>query len=372
MQRRQVGDGHRSRVRLGTRTFRTNDVIRTAIIRAAAPRNGSAAAGGPERNARRRRFVDRGMTAARRVVAADFGGPENLRVEEIAVGEPGLGQVRVSVRAAGVNAYDAKVYAGPGDRSRLPIRLGYEAAGVVSAVGHEVTRWSPGDDVIVFPTTGAYATELVVDATALTAKPAALPWAEAAGLLLTGAAAWHALDAAEVGPGDVVVVHGASGGVGLYAVQLATLREARVIATAGHAAHPLLRELGAEPVMYGDGLLSRVRELAPPTGVDAALDLVGTDEAMDVSLALVPDRSRVVSIANFDRAPREGVQLLGNGPGADPGTEVRNAARPELARLAGQGKLRVFVASTYPLDDAAEAHRQIRTGHTTGKLVLWI
>ena len=304
------------------------------------------------------------------MVAAGFGGPENLRVEEVAVGDPGPGQVQVSVRAAGVNAYDVKVYAGPGDRSRLPIPLGYEAAGVVTAVGDDLTRWSPGDDVIVFPASGAYASDLVVAADALTAKPAALPWTEAAGLLLTGAAAWHALEAAEVGDKDVVLVHGASGGVGLYAVQLAVLRGARVIATARHGAHPLLQELGAEPVVYGDGLLSRVRERARSSGVDAALDLVGTDEAMDVSLALVRQRSRVVSIANFDRAPREGVTLLGNGPGADPGTEIRNAARPELARLAGEGRLRVFVASTYPLEDAAESHRHIATGHTTGKLVL--
>jgi NADPH:quinone reductase-like Zn-dependent oxidoreductase len=310
------------------------------------------------------------MTASRRVVAAGFGGPENLQVEQIDPVEPGPGQVRVSVRAAGVNAYDAKVYAGPGDHSRLPIRLGYEAAGVVNALGDNVTGWSPGDEVIVFPASGAYASDLVVEALALTAKPASLPWAEAAALLLTGAAAWHALEAAHVGRGDVVLVHGASGGVGLYAVQLATLRGARVIATAGHQAHPLLRQLGAEPVVYGDGLLSRARELVPPAGADAALDLVGTDEAMDVSLALVTDRSRVVSIANFDRAPREGVTLLGNGPGADPGTEIRNAARTELARLAGEGKLRVFVESTYPLDDAVQAHRRIATGHTTGKLVL--
>jgi NADPH2:quinone reductase len=142
-----------------------------------------------------------------------------------------------------------------------------------------------------------------------------------------------------------------------------------VIATGGESAHELLRSLGAEPVRYGEGLLDRVRGLAPD-GVDVALDLVGTDEAMDVSLAVVPDRSRIVTIANFERAPREGVTLLGNGPGADPGTEIRDAARPELARLAGDGSLRVFVGSTYPLDDAAEAHRQILTGHTTGKLVL--
>jgi NADPH:quinone reductase-like Zn-dependent oxidoreductase len=101
-----------------------------------------------------------------------------------------------------------------------------------------------------------------------------------------------------------------------------------------------------------------------------ALDLVGTDEAMDVSSALVADRTRIATIANFSRGPQEGVRVLGNGPGADPGTDIRDAARPELARLARTGALRVLVASTYPLDRAADAHRQILTGHTTGKLIL--
>jgi NADPH:quinone reductase-like Zn-dependent oxidoreductase len=166
-----------------------------------------------------------------------------------------------------------------------------------------------------------------------------------------------------------VLIHGATGGVGLPAVQLARLRGARVIATGSPRTHDLLRALGAAPVAYGEGLLDRVRALAPD-GVDVAIDLVGTDEAMDVSLALVPDRAHVVTIANFARGPSEGVRLLGNGPGADPGTEIRDAARAELARLAGAGRLRVVVAATYPLADAADAHRQISTGHTTGKLVL--
>ncbi len=109
-----------------------------------------------------------------------------------------------------------------------------------------------------------------------------------------------------------------------------------MLATGGERSHDLLRELGAEPVVYGDGLLERVQALAPD-GVDVALDLVGSDEAMDVSLALVADRDRIASIANFARAPREGIKLLGGGPGADAGDEIRAAARPELARLAGQG-----------------------------------
>jgi NADPH:quinone reductase-like Zn-dependent oxidoreductase len=303
------------------------------------------------------------------VVAGGYGGPENLRVEEIELGEPGSGQVRLSVRAVGVNAYDAKVYATPGDPTRLPLALGFEAAGVVDAVGPDVTEWSVGDEVIAFRTSGAYASDLVVDTGALTAKPPSLGWPEAGALMLTGAAAWHTLEATGVREGDVVLVHAATGGVGLMAVQLARIRGARVIGTTNPRNDELLRELGAEPVAYGDGLLDRTRSLAAD-GVDVALDLVGTDEAMDVSLALVADRSRIATIANFARAPREGVRLLGNGPGADPGVEIRDAARPELARLAGDGALRVFVGSTYPLDQAADAHRQILTGHTTGKLVL--
>jgi NADPH:quinone reductase-like Zn-dependent oxidoreductase len=308
------------------------------------------------------------VSTSRRVVAAGYGGPENLRVQEVPLPEPGPGQVHVSVRAAGVNAYDAKVYAGPGDPAKLPIRLGYEASGVVTAVGTD-TGHATGDEVIAFRVSGGYADDLVVHESALTLKPPSLGWAEAAGLMLTGAAAWHAVVATRVGDGDTVLVHGAAGGVGLMAVQLARLRGARVIATASPRNHGLLRELGVEPVAYGEGLLDRVRSPAPD-GVDAALDLVGTDEAMAVSLAVVADRDRIASIANFERAPREGVRLLGNGPGAEPGTDIRDAARADLARLAGDGSLRVVVGATYPLDDAASAHRQIRTGHTTGKLIL--
>src|SRR6478735_8109854 len=310
--------------------------------------------------------------SSRRVVAAAFGGPESLAVEEVTLPDPGPHEVHVEVRASGVNPADVKAYRGPGDPAKLPVLLGYEAAGVVAAVGEGAAddqgALAVGDEVIVFRTRGAYAADLVVPDSTLTRKPDALDWPQAAGLLLAGATAVHTLEATGVREGDTVMVHGASGGVGLYAVQLARLRGARVVATAGERNHDLLRELGAEPVAYGDGLLDRVRALAPE-GVDAALDLVGTDEAMDVSLALV-DRDRIATIANFARGPREGVKLLGGGPGADAGDALRAAARPELARLAGSGQLRVLVAATYPLDDAADAHRQIATGHTTGKIVL--
>ena len=128
-----------------------------------------------------------------------------------------------------------------------------------------------------------------------------------------------------------------------------------MIATAGEGSHGLLRDLGAEPVVYGEGLLGRVRDLYPD-GVDAALDLVGTDEAIDVSLALVPDRSPGHHHRGVRARSRRKACLLPGGPESE---AVRDAARPELARLAGDGSLTVVVAQTYPLTDAAAAHRQI-------------
>jgi NADPH:quinone reductase-like Zn-dependent oxidoreductase len=308
--------------------------------------------------------------SARVVVATDFGGPEVLAVVDQEVGDPAPGEVRLAVRAAGVNPIDVKVYSGAmgTDRSQLPRRLGSEAAGVVTAVGDGVDV-AVGEEVIAFRAPGAYASELIAPADAIVSKPPALGWHEAAGLMLTGGTAVHTLTATDVGQGDTVLVHGGSGGVGLMAVQLARLRGARVIATASERNHDLLRELGAEPVEYGDGLLQRVRALAPD-GVDAALDLVGSDEALDVSLAVVEKRDRIASIANFARAPQEGVQLLGNGPGADPGQEIRYGARPELARLAAEGRLRVVIAGAFRFDQAAEAHRKVGSGHTAGKVVL--
>ena len=214
----------------------------------------------------------------------------------------------MQVRAAGVNPADVKSYAGPATRRRCRCRSATRppASWPRWARARPTTwaRWRSGDEVIVFRTRGAYAADLVVPDSTLTRKPAGLGWPEAGGLMLAGATAYHTLEATGVREGDTVLVHGASGGVGLLAVQLARLRGARVIATAGERNHDLLRELGAEPVAYGDGLLERVRALAPE-GVDVALDLVGSDEAMDVSLALVADRDRIASIANFARgAPR--------------------------------------------------------------------
>jgi len=142
-----------------------------------------------------------------------------------------------------------------------------------------------------------------------------------------------------------------------------------VLATASPARHDFLRGLGAVPVAYGPGLADRVRAAAPG-GVTAAADLIGTDEALDVSLELVADRARIATIAGFGRGFAEKIKVLGGAPGADPGTQIRDAARLELTRLAADGAVRVSVAAAYPLTAVADAHRASMTGHAGGKLAL--
>ncbi len=309
------------------------------------------------------------------VVASAYGGPEVLSVIDVAVPDPGPGQVRIAVRAAGVNPFDQKLYSGAfgTDPAKLPIRLGAEAAGVVTAVGADATGPAGpvevGDEVIAYRAPGAYAAELVVPASSVVPKPGSLSWEQAGGLMAAGVTAVHVLEAIGLRKDESVLVHGAAGGVGLMAVQLAVARGATVLATASAARHDLLRDLGAIPIAYGPGLADRVRAAAPE-GVHAAADLVGTDEAVDISVELVTDRSRIATIAGFERGAQAGIKLLGGGPGADPGTAIRAAARLQLTEAAETGRLRVLIAGSHPLSEAAAAHRRIMTGHTSGKIVL--
>ena len=308
-------------------------------------------------------------------LAAVYGGPGVVTVTDEPIGEPGPGEARVAIRASGVNPVDYKSYSGAfgRDPSRLPLRLGSEAAGVVTAVGPDAVGpagpVAVGDEVIAFRAPGAYAAELIVPAQALVPRPVELDWPQAASLMLTGTTAWHALAVADVHEGDTVLVHGGAGGVGVMAIQLAADRGASVVATASPAQHDLLRELGAVAVSYGNGLADRVRAAAP-LGVDVAVDTVGTDEAIDVSLELVADRSRIVTIAAFARGLKLGIKVIGGAPGADPGTEIRQAARLGLVQLARGKRLRVIVSQTFPLAEVAAAHRAIMTGHTRGKIAL--
>jgi NADPH:quinone reductase-like Zn-dependent oxidoreductase len=304
------------------------------------------------------------------VVARSYGGPEVLALQDIELPSPAEGEVLVEVRAAGANPIDYKSYSGDmgRDPERLPMPIGMEAAGVVVEAAPRATGYTGaltvGDEVIATGISGGYAERVLVRAADVGHKPESLSFEEAAGLLLVGGTAWHLLTNTRVGTGDTVLIHGASGGVGLMAVQLAVARGAKVIATASPARHDQLREYGAEPVAYGEGLADRVRAVGP---VDAALDLVGTDEALLTSVELVADRSRIATIAGFAKAPELGIAILTE---ADGGQAIRDASRPELIDLAARGKLDVTVDRTYPLEEAAEAHRYLQTGHARGKVVL--
>jgi NADPH:quinone reductase-like Zn-dependent oxidoreductase len=308
------------------------------------------------------------------VVATAAGGPEVLELVDEPDREPGPGEVAVEVRAAGVNPVDVKRYGGRfGPPPEFPMHLGSEASGVVTAVGAEAVgprgRISVGDEVIAYRVDEAYAERIVAPGSAVVPKPAGLEWAPAAGLMLAGVTAVHALTVVDVGPGDTLLFHGAAGGVGIMAIQVAVEQGARVIGTASERNHEFLRSLGAEPVTYGPGLLKRVRDLAPD-GVGAAIDGVGTPEALEVSQAVLKDLARFTTIVSSPAAFAAGVKVLGGAPGADPGTEIRNAARLSLVDRIEAGTLQVFIDRTYPLADAAAAHTEIASGHARGKIVL--
>lgn len=312
------------------------------------------------------------------IVATAFGGPEVLQSVPDEARAPGRREVTVRVEAAAVNPVDYKLYGGAfgTDPAKLPMSLGLEGAGVVTAVGPgAVGRHGGvlhvGDDVIVSGegANGLYADAVTVADATVVPRPAELGRDEAAGLLTAGATAVHALSVTRVDRGDTVLIHGGAGSVGQLAVQLAVRRGARVIATAAESRHAQLRQWGAEPVTYGPGLADRVRAVAPE-GVSAAIDTVGSDEAVDVSLELVPDRSRIATIAAFARARADGFPALGGGPGADPGADIRAAAWAELVPAAAKGELEIVIARVFPLAQAADAHRFVQEGHAGGKVIL--
>ncbi|MEV4101333.1 zinc-binding dehydrogenase [Nonomuraea sp. NPDC049649] len=225
-----------------------------------------------------------------------------------------------------------------------------------------MTGVSAGAEVLGFSLLKCYAEYVVVPAGDVTGKPASMPWEVAGGLTAGAQTAEPALDALAVGEGDTLLVHAAAGAVGTVAVQVARMRGVTVIGTAREVNHPYLRDLGAIPVAYGEGLADRVRALAPG-GVDAALDGAG-GEALEVSLELVKDRDRILTLVEHDRAAELGVQITRGTRRAD------RLAR--YAALYAEGRLKFPVRRTYPLDRAADAHREIETRHGAGKIVLTV
>jgi NADPH:quinone reductase-like Zn-dependent oxidoreductase len=303
------------------------------------------------------------------IVMNRYGGPDVLELVGDAP-EPKVGpdSVLVRVKAAGVNPVDGKIREGNLDGlfpTHFPLVPGWDVAGVVERVGPAVSEFSPGDEVIGYVREdhigrGTYAELVSAPVRTLGRKPARLSWAEAAGLPLAGLTAYQALGKAlAVTEDDTVLIHAASGGVGSLAVQIARAKGAQVIGTASPASHDHLRKLGAEPVEYGEGLADRVRKLAPG-GVEAALDLVGGD-ALDVTPKLLSATGRWASIVDPSVIERGGRYVF-----------VRPDAHDlaALASLVDDGRLDVPVARTFPLAEAAEAHRLIAEGHTRGKIVI--
>ncbi|MFD0205497.1 NADP-dependent oxidoreductase [Saccharothrix carnea] len=296
------------------------------------------------------------------VVLSRFGGPEELRPAEVDRPEPGPGQVRLRVRAVGVNPFDAKVRSGAMEavfRTPLPTVLGSEVAGVVDALGPDVTGWSVGDEVVGWSDTGAYAE--YAPATAVAPKPAGLSWEHAVTLPVAVETTDRVFGLLGVRPDETLLVHGAAGGVGTMAVQLGVAAGLRVIGTAGPANQEHVAALGATPTTYGEGLVERVRALAPE-GVDAVFDVAGKG-ALPASIELRGGTDRIVTIAD-NAAAELGVVFTG-------GPQQRSARRlADLAELAAKGELTTVVGQTFPLVEAAEAHRVSAAGHVRGKLVL--
>jgi NADPH:quinone reductase-like Zn-dependent oxidoreductase len=291
-----------------------------------------------------------------------FGGPEVLEIVDLPDPHPGPGQVRISVRAAGVNPSDWKKRKGLMDEE-LPQTLGYEAAGVVDALGEGVADVAVGDRVFGFSADGAAQAELAV-LSYYAPIPPSLDFPGAAAMPAAIETATRALDQLGVRSGSTLLVNGASGNVGSAAVQLAVARGARVIGTASPANHEYLRSLGAEPVAYGEGLLERVRALVPD-GVTVALDVAGSGVLPEL-IELAVGAEHVITIADFAGAERYGV-MFSRG---DAGRAVH--ALGEIGELIESGRFSLPVAQTFPLADVAEAHRVSEQGHVRGKLVLLV
>jgi NADPH:quinone reductase-like Zn-dependent oxidoreductase len=293
-----------------------------------------------------------------------FGGPEVLQVVDLPEPHAGDGQIRIAVRAVGINPVDWKTRNGMmgGD---LPKTTGLEVSGVVDEVGGGVSDVAAGD--AVFGSTSGGAAEFAV-LEHYAPIPPSLDFVAAAALTVAVETAWRTLDLLGVADGQTVVVNGAAGAVGIATVQLARDRGARVIGTASPGNHDYLRSYGAEPTTYGEGLAERVRELvgqAQPA-VDRAIDDAGGG-ALPALVELTGDPEHVITIADYQGSQETGVTMTGG-----PGTERAWHALGQVGELIEAGRFSVPVAQTFPLDQIAEAQRLSETGHVRGKLVLLV
>jgi NADPH:quinone reductase-like Zn-dependent oxidoreductase len=301
-----------------------------------------------------------------------LGGPEVLRPTETARPEPPATEVLVRVGAAGLNPVDWKTRAGGGFLGNPPFTVGWDVAGVVAEVGYGVTRFAVGDRVFGMPRfpreAAAYAEFVTSPSRQLARIPERLSDVEAAALPLAGLTAWQALvDTANVQPGERVLVHAAAGGVGHLAVQIAKARGAHVIGTARTAKHAFLAELGVDETI--DYTQQPVQDAV--RDVDVVLDLVGGDTSLR-SLPVVRDGGLIITVPSGADAEPVREAAAGRVRVAGILVEPDGAGMEALADLVEEGALRVVVAQTLPLEQAAQAHELGETGRTQGKLVLTI
>jgi NADPH:quinone reductase-like Zn-dependent oxidoreductase len=292
-----------------------------------------------------------------------YGGPDVLHIVDVEAPHAGLGEVRIKVCAAGVNPSDWKRREGQYrafEHVHFPAGLGVEGAGIVDEIGPGVTDVKIGDMVFGFGN-NTMAEQAVLTHWAV--KPDNLSFEVAAGLPVVSDTAARALAQVGVKKGQTLLVSGAAGGVGSAIVQLARLRGIIVTGTASAAKHEYLRELGAVPTTYGEGLEQRVRQLMP-NGVNAAIDVAGSGIIPEL-IRIVGDPAHVLSVADFS-AEEYGAKFS-HGPPVDP---ARLFA--EMAELCSAGLFTLRIDRTFPLDRAREAQEVSQSGRVTGKLVICV
>ncbi|ROR64983.1 NADP-dependent oxidoreductase [Agrococcus jenensis] len=298
----------------------------------------------------------------RRVMHDRFGGPEVLELREVDEPHAGAGEVRIRVEAAALNPVDWKIFGGgPAATTRglePPLGVGNDIAGTIDEVGDDVRGWAVGDRVFGSARTRALQDWTVVDPDAerLARIPDGLDAGVAASLVVAGRTAWDAVGRLVERQGDTLFVHGAAGGVGQLAVQLAERKGARVIGSASERNHDMLRRLGVEPVAYGEGLAERLLGMLP---VDACFDCAdGAGVAAGLEAGVPIERCIAIAVKGAHGAAGVATDL------------ARTGALDELAALAAAGALLVPIEVRYPLERFRDAYRQLMEGHARGKLVL--
>lgn len=296
----------------------------------------------------------------------EYGGLDVLTLREVELKELGKEDVRVEVKAAGINPGEASIRKGLLEErwpSTFPSGQGSDLAGVVKEVGIDVEGFAPGDAVLGWSfERSSQGEEVVVPADQLIRKPPDLGWPEAGALYVVGVTAFAAVRAVDIGEGDTVVVSAAAGGVGAIAVQLLKVKGANVVGLASSHHHDWLREKGVTPVAYGEGVLRRILE-ATPDGIDAFIDLYGP-EYVELAVELDVPPAKIETIISFDKAAEVGAKTEGSADASSP--EIL----AEMAELVASGKIEVPITATYPLDEVREAFEQLEDRHTLGKIVL--